>query len=89
MIKLPINNPSRTRRLLKGEYQTLKKSCKQNLNPWFYPLFILAIETGMRRSELLNIECQSININNSLSKVLYAKNGKKELFHSVQKLLKF
>ncbi|MDA9558605.1 hypothetical protein N9R86_01540 [Alphaproteobacteria bacterium] len=43
MIKLPTNNPSRSRRLLKGEYQTLKKSCKQNLNPWFYSLFIFAI----------------------------------------------
>ena len=56
MIKLPTNNPSRTRRLLKGEYQTLKKACKQNPNPWFYSLFIFAIETAMRKSELLNIE---------------------------------
>ena len=58
MIKLPTNNPSRTRRLLQGEYEALKHACKQNPNPWFYPLFILAIETGMRRSELLNIECR-------------------------------
>ena len=79
MIKLPTNNPSRTRRLLKGEYQTLKKACKQNPNPWFYPLFILAIETGMRRSELLNIKWQNININNSLCKVLYTKNGEERI----------
>ena len=56
MIKLPTNNPSRTKRLLQGEYEALENACKQNQNPWFYPLFILAIETGMRRSELLNIE---------------------------------
>ena len=89
MIKLPTNNPSRTRRLLHGEYEALKYACKQNLNPWFYPLFILAIETGMRRSDLLSIEWQSININNSLCKALYKKIGKKELFHLVQKLLRF
>ena len=29
----------------------------------------------MRRSELLSIEWQSININNNLCKVLYTKNG--------------
>ena len=79
MIKLPINNPSRTRRLLKGEYEALKHACKQNQNPWFYPLFILAIETGMRRSELLNIEWQNININNSLCRVLYTKNGEERI----------
>ena len=58
MIKLPTNNPSRTRRLLQGEYEALKHACKQNPNPnpRFYPLFILARETGMRRNELLNIE---------------------------------
>ena len=30
MIKLPTNNPSRTRRLLQGEYEALKRTCKQN-----------------------------------------------------------
>ena len=79
MIKLPTNNPSRTRRLLQGEYEVLKHACKQNTNSWFYPLFILAIETGMRRSELLNIEWQSININNSLCRVLYTKNGEERI----------
>ena len=79
MIKLPTNNPSRTRRLLQGEYEALKHACKQNPNPWFYPLFILAIETGMRRSELLNIEWQNININNSLCRVLYTKNGEERI----------
>ena len=42
-------------------------------------MFILAIETGMRRSELLNIEWQSININNSLCRVLYTKNGEERI----------
>ncbi len=79
MIKLPTNNPSRTRRLLKGEYNALKYACEQNPNPWFYPLFILAIETGMRRSELLNIEWQSININNRLCRILYTKNGEERI----------
>ena len=33
----------------------------------------------MRRSELLNIEWQNININNSLCRVLYTKNGEERI----------
>ena len=78
-ISLPINNPSRKRRLETGEFEKLSIACKQVNNIWLYPLFILAIVTAMRRGELLSINIKNTYNNNSICKLLNTKNGEERI----------
>ncbi len=56
-IELPSNGRPRKRRLLEGEYELLL----QHLDGEPAALFAMAVETGMRRGELLKIEWKDIN----------------------------
>jgi integrase len=46
----------RDRRLLAGEEQEILKACSECKNYYFRPLVMIAIETAMRRGELLNLK---------------------------------
>lgn len=51
----------RDRRLIAGELDALTTACDTARIPWLLPGIKLAIETGMRRGELLNIKWSDIN----------------------------
>lgn len=55
LVRKPRNNPSRQRRLIEGEYEELLAAADQCLNRLIRPIIILAIETAMRRGEILSI----------------------------------
>ena len=55
-------NPSRTRRLLSGEYEKLMSSCKMNRAFWC-PYIDFAIHSAMRRGELLSITWDMVDLN--------------------------
>ena len=78
-IKLPINNPPRKRRLESGEFEKLSQAFIENNNIWIYPLFIMAIETAMRRGELLSINRNNLYNNNSLCRLPNTKNGEERI----------
>ena len=51
MPKLP---PARNRRLEKGEYELLLAACK--FHPWLNECIVIAVETAMRRGEILSLK---------------------------------
>ena len=55
-IRLPKNNPPRERRLKPGEYERLKIASSETKVWYLWPIIDFAIETGMRRSEILNMK---------------------------------
>jgi len=70
-IALPSNGKPRERRLNDGEEKLLDKLLTGQLRQYFY----LAIETSMRRGELLNLEWSQIDINKATALLFDTKNG--------------
>ena len=74
-IKMPSPNTQRNRRLKHNELELLLNGCKESRVWWLSPLIQLAIETGMRRGELLNIKEENINIDTRTLHIPGTKNG--------------
>ena len=72
--KPPVNKP-RDRRLEEGEEERLFQTCKQSSNHWFLPLVQVAIETGMRRGELLSLEWDHVHLDKNWVHLPMTKNG--------------
>ena len=54
-IRKPPNNPPRERRLKFGELEALLNATANGRNPYIRSIIVIAIETAMRRGEILNI----------------------------------
>ena len=74
-ITKPKQDPPRDRRLELGEEELLLKSCSAALNPYFKALVVVALETGMRRGELLRLEREHINFDQRTAHLPITKNG--------------
>ena len=70
-IVLPSNGRPRKRRLQSGEFEKLLKY----LSGEPAVLFSLAVETGMRRSELLNLQWRNVNLKKRAVHLVDTKNG--------------
>jgi len=53
-LRIPNQRSVRERRLQAGEYDDLMIACQKSRTPWLLPAIQLAIETAMRRGEILN-----------------------------------
>ena len=64
-VRKPKQSPSRDRRLNKkeNEEERLLSACSQSTNHWLEPLVVVAIETGMRRGELLSLTWDNTHLN--------------------------
>lgn len=84
----PRNNRHRDRRLRPGEEERLIAAITADQerdtqgryvtgtrNPWILPLVQLAIETAMRRSELLAIHWQHVDLERRVIRLITSKNG--------------
>jgi integrase len=74
-IKMPPASKPRQRRLNKGEYERLEQASHLTLNPHIWPIIVFAIETGMRRSEILGLTWENINQEKQLAYLPLTKNG--------------
>ena len=74
-ITKPKPNAPRDRRLEEGEEQRLLAACSEARNPYFKALVVVAIETAMRRGEMLGLQRQHINFEAQTAFLPDTKNG--------------
>ncbi len=74
-ISLPKPPKSRKRRLSKEEYQRLYKASKKMKINYIWPIVLFAIETGMRRGEILKLKWSNINFDDRTAYLEDTKNG--------------
>jgi len=71
-ITLPKLTSGRTRRLLNGELDLILQNTDSEL---LKPIALLAVETGMRRSEIASLEWKHLNLNKKTILIPVTKNG--------------
>ena len=74
-VKMPPTSPARNRRLEDGEFERLQKASKQTKNPHIWPIIVFAIETGMRRGEILGLRWEHVDLNRRIAYLPLTKNG--------------
>lgn len=72
----PRLNNARIRRLREGEWKTLREALEQSRNLWLLPVTEFAIETGMRRGELLDLQWHRIDWAASTAFIPHSKTDK-------------
>jgi integrase len=74
-LKLKTNDNKRERRLQEGEYEKLVKAAQTRKNPLIEKVIIFAIETAMRRGEILNLKWDQVDLQRRSATILESKNG--------------
>ena len=74
-VKLPPSSRSRDRRLNTGEFDRLEKAARLTQNPHIWPVVVFAIETGMRRGEILGITWECVDFDSRTVHLPITKNG--------------
>ncbi|MGY3584820.1 integrase [Bradyrhizobium sp. USDA 4341] len=75
-LRKPKTPEGRDRRLRAGELQALTQACSVVNGTWLLHGFHLAIETGLRRGELLGIRWQDVNFDTAVLYVPFTKTDK-------------
>ena len=75
-IRFPKPNPPRERRLLPWEWERIQESAPLQKPILLWPAILLAIETGLRRSEILSLEWKDWQCSKKQLHVLQTKNGR-------------
>jgi len=74
-LKLPTTNNRRERRLREGELERLIDAAKGTRNPLLVPLILFALETAMRRGEMLALRWTDIDLPRASATIRESKNG--------------
>ena len=76
LIRIPKGNPPRERRLKPGEYEALQHAGRKTRTWYLWPVIDIAIETAMRRSEILNLTWKHVDWERKRALIPLAKNGR-------------
>jgi integrase len=71
----PEASPGRIRYLSKKEIHLLAEECKKSQNPDLFLIFLIAVTTGARKSEILGLKGEDLDIENRLLLLSDTKNG--------------
>ena len=74
-IRKPTEPKGRDRRLEDDEEQRLLDACMRSTNHWLHPLVYFALETAMRRGELLTLEWKDVHVAQARVHLSDTKNG--------------
>jgi integrase len=74
-IPLKAKDNRRERRLKDGEYERLLAAARTRQNPFIEKIVVFAIETGMRRGEILNLCWDQVDLKRRSVSILESKNG--------------
>ncbi|MFO0992044.1 MAG: site-specific integrase [Hyphomicrobiales bacterium] len=74
-VSLPCPCNRRERRLEIGELERILQAAKETRNPLVVPIILLALETGLRRSDLLRATWMQLNLAKRLLSLPKPKNG--------------
>jgi len=77
-IKKYKENASRTQYLTVPQINTLLEKAKKDDHPIIYPFVLIALETSMRRMEILSIRIENIDLERQLIYIHHAKAGARE-----------
>lgn len=75
-IRQPKVNNARDRRLRKGEWERLRTAVQACRNPMVLPVVEFALETGMRRSEILALHWRNVDLQQRTAFLPTTKNGR-------------
>lgn len=75
LVRRPTPPRGRSRRLVGDEEQKLMDACDQGRNPWMKPIIILAVETGMRRGEIVSLLWKNVDLERRVAHLPQTKNG--------------
>jgi integrase len=76
LIRMPKNNPPRERRLRVGEYEALRDASRGSRTWYLWPIVDIAIETAMRRGEILGLQWTNIDWSKKRALLPITKNGR-------------
>ena len=74
-LQLPSPHKSRKRRLMPSEKERLLTAASSQRNIYIAPIIEFAIETGMRRSEILKLRWCDVDLENGFASLYDTKNG--------------
>ncbi|MFV8595444.1 site-specific integrase [Ralstonia pseudosolanacearum] len=74
-VRRPSNPPGRVRRLSPEEEAALRQAGEETRNPYIVPILDLALNTAMRRGEILGLEWERISFAHRSIQLIETKNG--------------
>ena len=75
LVKRPAQPRGRQRRLTDGEETRLLDAADAGRNPWMRPIVIIALETGMRRGEIVGLTWENVDLDKRVVFLPMTKNG--------------
>ena len=86
-VKKPTEPRGRVRFLSDDERNRLLAACERSDNPYLYPVFVLAISTGMRQGEIMGLTWDDVDLNQGRITLHDTKNGEIRVVPLVGKAL--